>query len=83
MDRCQKCQEISGTLYYADRSWYCKMCRPIEDSQFPYIKEMGTENPFDPKGSTAHVRDIKQRRWHPKEKRMFRYNGPKSYFFSK
>jgi hypothetical protein len=51
----------------------------------PYFKEMGTANPLDPKGSTAHVRDIQDRRWHPTEKRMFYYSKekPKTYFLPK
>jgi len=50
---------------------------------YGYFKEMGVENPYDPKGSTAHVRDIKQRRWDQKEKRMFYYKGETRYSFPK
>jgi hypothetical protein len=47
--------------------------------------EYGHENPSDPQGSTAHVRDIKDRRWHPQEKRTFYYSKElgKKYFFKK
>ena len=46
-------------------------CRPFE---------YGHENPDDPKGSTAHVRDIKTRRLDTKTKKMFYYEKPKTYF---
>lgn len=51
----------------------------------PYFKEMGTENTGDSKGSTAHVRDIKDRRWNSVEKRMFYHSKerPKTYFLPK
>lgn len=40
---------------------------------------------MDPKGSTAHVREIKDRRYHPKEDRTFHYSKElgKTYFFPK
>lgn len=47
----------------------------------PYFKEMGVENPIDPKGSTAHVRDIKNRRYDAKADKQFQYKPPKKYFF--
>lgn len=50
----------------------CKDCyqRPPA-SDTCRLFEMGHENPSDPKGSTAHVRDIKARRYNPTEKRTF------------
>jgi hypothetical protein len=45
------------------------------------MKEVGIENPYDKKGSTAHVRDIKNRRYDPKTDKMFYHEGPKRYFF--
>jgi hypothetical protein len=51
--------------------------------RLPYFKEMGVENPMDPKGSTAHVREIKTRRIDPKTKAVFNYEPPKTYFFPK
>ena len=42
----------------------------------PYFREMGVENPEDPKGSTAHVRDIKMRRLDTKTKQMY-YERPR------
>lgn len=47
------------------------------------FKEVGVENPYDKKGSTAHVRDIKSRRLDPKTKKMFYYEPPRTYFFPK
>lgn len=82
---CQKCNVLAGTLYYESGNWYCGPCRPYDESNVPYFKEMGTANPFDPKGSTAHVNDIKDRRWHPTEKRQFYWSKEKTktYFFPK
>lgn len=63
----------------------CRHCLGQDPSLIPYFKEMGAANPRDPKGSTAHVRDIEDRRWHPTEKRMFYWSKekPKTYFFPK
>jgi len=82
---CETCNENHGTLYYEAGKWFCKYHRYSEESPLPYFKEMGAANPKDPKGSTAHVMDIKDRRWHPEEKRMFYYSKerPKTYFFPK
>lgn len=49
----------------------------------PYFKEVGTENPMDKKGSTAHIRDIKSRRINPTTGEVFNYTGEKTYFFPK
>ena len=82
---CSVCAYPDTTLYYRVGSWYCKTCKPSDEETAPYFKETGRANPFDPKGSTAHIRDIKDRRWNPKEKRMFYYSKeqPKTYFFPK
>lgn len=62
----------------------CLSCFQLQvPVRFPYFKEMGVENPMDPKGSTAHVRDIKLRRIDPKTKEVFNYEPPKTYFFPK
>lgn len=48
-----------------------------------YFKEMGVENPADPKGSTAHVKDIKMRMIDPESKKVVNYKEPSKYFFLK
>ena len=82
---CFSCGKAAGSLYLEDRSWVCRHCRGREDGELAYLKVMGSENPMDPKGSTAHVKDIKDRRWHPTENRMFYHSKekPKSYYFPK
>lgn len=82
---CHSCSNFSASLHYEDGKWVCGLCyrRPESGCR---LFEYGQENPMDPKGSTAHVRDIKDRRWHPKEKRLFYYSKEglgKSYFFPK
>jgi hypothetical protein len=83
-DTCDKCKKPSTSYRYVEGDWLCRHCIQQIDEGI-YIKEMGVENPEDPKGSTAHVRDIKDRRWHPTEKRLFYYSKekPKTYFFKK
>ena len=51
--------------------------------QYGHFKEVGRENPGDPKGSTAHVRDIKNRRMDPQTKQPFYYKGDTTYFIPK
>lgn len=51
--------------------------------QYGSFKEMGVENPDDPKGSTSHVRDIKMRMIDPESKKVTYYKPPKTYFFPK
>jgi hypothetical protein len=65
--------------------WVCHICASGVESSGCRLFEFGHENPSDPRGSTAHVRDIKDRRWHPTEKRQFYYSKElgKSYFFPK
>lgn len=63
--------------------WICKFCYRGEPSSEPYFKEVGVENPYDKKGSTVHVRDIKNRRLDTKTNKMFYYEAPKTYFFPK
>lgn len=79
---CDLCSKPASSLHLEGELWICKHCQIPPHDQF-YIREVGVENPLDPKGSTAHIRDIKSRRYHPQEKRMFRYAPPKTYFFPK
>lgn len=81
---CDECNKPASSLRLSDKRWLCRFCLTSETSGCrPF--EMGRENPMDPKGSTAHVRDIKDRRWHPQEKRMFYRSRElgKTYFFPK
>jgi hypothetical protein len=83
---CAKCAKPSTSLHYEDGSWICRHCRASPDSSFPYFKEMGAANHMDPKGSTAHYKDIEDRRWHPEEKRLFYYSKEmpgRTYFLPK
>lgn len=71
------------TLHYQVGHWVCSHCYVSPDPRDtcrPF--EFGHENPTDPKGSTAHVRDIKARRIDPKTKKQFYYETPKTYFFN-
>lgn len=79
---CDKCKKITSVRCLDGDSWVCRRCwisPEVVDTCRPF--EYGQENPYDPEGSTAHVRDIKQRRWHPEEKRLFYYKPPVSYSF--
>lgn len=82
---CDQCKEEVGALHYAGHSlWLCRHCFAPPDPMItsrPF--EKGHENPLDKGGTTAHVRDIKARRWDPQEKRMFYYKGERSFFFPK
>jgi len=80
---CSTCGDLAGTLYMDGELWLCRHCVNRLPPLAPYFKEMGTANPSDPGGSTAHVQDIRKRRWHPTEKRLFYYEPPKAYFFPK
>lgn len=80
---CESCEKPHGTLYLQGDAWVCKHCFGGAEPQTCRLFEKGHENPYDKDGTTAHVRDIKARRWHPTEKRMFYYKAPKSYFFPK
>ena len=72
---------VCGSLGDRDVLGRCEPCfRRGEYVPFLYFKEMGVENPRDPEGSTAHVRDIKARRYDTKENKMFYYKGERSYF---
>lgn len=83
MMKCSICNTNKSTEYrYRDGVWKCKHCSARDVSGI-YFKEMGVENPGDPKGSTAHVRDIKARRLDPVTQKMFYYKPPKTYFFPK
>ncbi len=77
---CVDCQRYSASLNYRDGDWVCKHCYGGYGSSCRLF-EYGVENPIDPKGSTAHVRDIKSRRIDPKTKTVFNYEAPKTYFF--
>lgn len=63
--------------------WVCKHCFKGDSGDVPYFKEMGVENPGDPKGSTAHVRDIKNRRYDSKTDKTYYHQPKKTYFFPK
>lgn len=81
---CSSCNKPSGTLYMEGDEWVCRHCWTGEAKpQTCRLFEKGAENPYDKDGTTAHVRDIKSRRWHPTEKRMFYYKPSASYFFPK
>lgn len=84
MKNCAKCDHFSSSLHYQDGKWVCRPCYVPETSLSPMF-EYGHENPIDAKGSTAHVRDIKDRRYHHGEKRLFYYSKElgKTYFFPK
>lgn len=81
---CSSCQKPSSTFRFIGDSWVCGFCAPSLESGCRLF-EFGHENPSDAKGSTAHVRDIKDRRWHPQEKRLFYYSKElgRKYFFPK
>lgn len=80
---CSNCQSSNASEYkYIDGTWTCRHCTVPREPSI-YFKEMGVENPGDPKGSTAHVRDIKARRLDTKTGKMFYYQAPKTYFFPK
>lgn len=87
LDICVECGEPSAELDYFRRCPKCfeelKYREPKQKVSAPYFKEVGVENPIDPKGSTAHVRDIKQRRIDTKTRETFYYKPPKRYFFKK
>ncbi len=85
MDKCKRCKKYAPSLHYEQGHWVCRHCRQVGDSMSCRLFEFGHENPLDTKGSTAHVRDIKDRRYHPQEKRLFYYSKElgKTYFFPK
>lgn len=80
---CQNCGKPSSSVFYVGGQWNCRHCVPGINDPSCRLFEYGVENPIDPKGSTAHVRDIKARRIDPKTKTFFYYEKPKTYFFSK
>lgn len=82
---CSKCQKPSGSFFLMGDDWVCRHCVSGNHDTGCRLFEFGVENPIDAKGSTAHVRDIKDRRWHPQEKRQFYYSKElgKTYFFPK
>jgi hypothetical protein len=82
IEKCQECGHVSGSYYLAFGLWLCRNCYGGVPASCR-LHEYGQENPMDPKGSTAHVRDIKARRLDPKTKKMFYYETPKTYFFPK
>src|ERR1017187_8776250 len=81
-DYCPDCKKPSSSLFYMGDGWRCRHCLSRTDDNSCRLFEYGHENKMDAKGSTAHVRDIKDRRWHPQEKRMFYYSKElgKTYF---
>jgi hypothetical protein len=84
---CPICRKASASLKYdhADGIFKCRHCLGFVSHFGCRPFEYGHENSMDPKGSTAHVRDIKDRRYHPKENRTFYYSKEmgKTYFFPK
>jgi len=77
---CSKCGHIAGILTFQDSRWICYSCYEKPEESTCRLHEYGHENPEDPKGSTAHVRDIKARRIDPKTKEQFYYQASKTYF---
>ena len=82
---CPECRKPAATLRFVGGRWSCRHCVSSDVTVGCRLFEFGKENPIDPKGSTAHVRDIRDRRWHPQEKRMFYYSRElgKTYFLPK
>jgi hypothetical protein len=82
---CPRCGKPAGSLFFDDGDFACRHCVSVGNPWGCLPFEFGRENPQDAKGSTAHVRDIKDRRWHPQEKRQFYYSKElgKTYFFPK
>lgn len=80
---CPECKKPTATFKLVDEKWLCRSCAGSWEPLGCRLFEYGVENPMDPKGSTAHVRDIKARRLDPKTKKLFYYQPPKTYFFSK
>jgi hypothetical protein len=81
MDKCKRCLKYAVSLHYENGDWVCRHCRGTAQYSSCRLFEYGVENPVDPKGSTAHVRDIKKRRIDPKTKTVFNYEPPKTYFY--
>lgn len=79
--KCELCSHYATTLHYQTGQWVCRSCylapAPMDTCR---MFERGHENPVDPQGTTAHVRDIKARRLDPKTKQLFYYEKPKTYF---
>lgn len=80
---CSKCKKFAASLFFNGGDWFCRHCVSGINPTGCRLFEYGVENPVDPKGSTAHVRDIKARRIDPKTKAVFNYEKPKTYFFPK
>lgn len=82
---CPECRKPAATFQLVGDRWLCRICASGGEPLNCRLFEFGHENPIDAKGSTAHVRDIKDRRWHPQEKRQFYYSKEmgKTYFFPK
>jgi len=84
MKNCAGCGKPSSTLHLDGEAWVCRHC--FHAPAVPAgcnLFERGHENPMDPDGTTAHIRDIKARRWDPKENRVFYYAPPRGYSFPK
>lgn len=78
---CDLCSAVAPSLFLEGELWLCRQCYRKPDDGLPYFKEMGVENPSDPKGSTAHVRDIKARRLDPSTNKMYYEQPRRTYFF--
>lgn len=75
---------VCGTSGDRDILGRCEACfRKNAPVPYCHFKEMGVENPGDPQGSTAHVRDIKARRVDVKTGKMYYDRGQRSYSFPK
>jgi hypothetical protein len=79
---CENCGYIPSSLHLEGNRWLCSGCYGTPSGTCRLF-EYGHENVLDPKGSTAHVREIKTRRLDPVTKTMFHYEPPKKYFFGK
>jgi len=80
---CPRCGKPTATFILVGDQLICRFCAGVVEPMGCRPFEFGVENPTDPKGSTAHVRDIKARRIDPVTKTLFYYQTPKTYFFPK
>lgn len=87
IEECVECKKPNEYVDFLGRCYACFEELKWRDSKSKqaavYFKEMGVENPTDAKGSTAHVRDIKNRRYDPKTNETFYHKPKKTYFFPK
>jgi hypothetical protein len=80
MDNCAICEKPSSSYLVIDGQLICRWCAPAPEAGCRLF-EYGHENPMDPKGSTAHVRDIKARRYDNESKKVYYEKPSRTYFF--